>query len=313
MNIVELLTAYKHFNFLDPLLECSKVDAKNYVRISEQHINGKRCFYIQAKPSLNELTGSLLSSIIIDTKFNLIKSECGCLQFYRKKECIHTTVLLILAIKIIDDEYFNRVMNKYNANKIKIEQIKILNNLALELKTSSNYFKKINLYAEINNIDNKNYLSLRIGYDKEYVVKNISEFIHMMEEHLEYTYGQKLSFVHSYEVLTDESKELYNFLITINNDSAKSIPLRRSQMLKVLEICKDRGIYYSKDKEKVKFYQIVDSNKFEIKLDDSCLYIDKPENTNNLICGVDVAYFIDEEKILSYRFKKKGFLLIQMR
>ena len=128
-------------------------------------------------------------------------------------------------------------------------------------------FKKINLYAEINNIDNKNYLSLRIGYDKEYVVKNISEFIHMMEEHLEYTYGQKLSFIHSYEVLTDESKELYNFLININNDSSKSIPLRRSQMLKVLEICKDRGIYYSKDKEKVKFYQIVDSNKFDIKLD----------------------------------------------
>ena len=33
------------------------------------------------------------------------------------------------------------------------------------------------------------------------------------------------------------------------------------------------------------------NNKFEIKLDDSCLYIDKPENTNNLICGVDFCLF----------------------
>lgn len=306
MKIVDVLLSFKHFSFMEQLLNCSKVDAKNYIKIEERHINGKICYQIQAQQSLNELTRSVLSSIIIDSKFHLLKAECGCLQFYRKKECVHTVSLLMLAIKVLDDVVYDRILSSYNHSLIKLEQSKILNNLALELKTSSNYFKKINLYAEINNIDNKNYLSLRIGYDKEYVVKNISEFIHMMEEHLEYTYGQKLSFIHSYEVLTDESKELYNFLININNDSSKSIPLRRSQMLKVLEICKDRGIYYSKDKEKVKFYQIVDSNKFEIKLDDSCLYIDKPENTNNLICGVDVAYFIDEEKILSYRFKKRN-------
>ena len=310
MKIVDLLMSYKHFAFLEPLLECSKVDAKSYIKITEQHINGKRCFYIQSQPSLNELTGSVLSSIVIDTKLHLVKADCGCLKFYRNKECVHTTVLLALAIKVIDEEIFARIMKKFNEHKVKQQQIKILNNMAAELKTNQSYFKKINLFAEINNIEGKNHLSLRIGYDKEYVVKNISEFIQLMEEHKEYTYGQKLSFVHSYEVLTDESKELYSFLININNDYTKSIPLRRSQMLKVLEICKSRGIYYSSSKDRAKFYPIVDSNKFDIKLDDSCLYIDKPDNTSNLICGKDVAYFIDEEKILSYKFAKRNEAII---
>ena len=310
MKIVDSLMSYRQFTFLEPLLNCSKVEAKSYIKITEEHINGKRCFHIQAQPSLNELTGSVLSSIVIDTKLHLMKAECGCLQFYRKKECVHTTLLLSLAIKVIDEEIFTRIMRRYNENKLKLQQIKILNNMALELKTSSNYFKKINLYAEITKIENKNFLSLRIGYDKEYVVKNITEFIKMMEEHIEYSYGQKLTFVHSYEVLTDESKELYNFLTNINNDATKSIQLRRSQMLKVLEICKDRGIYYSDGKDRAKFYPIIESSKFDIKLDDSCLYIDKPENTHNFICGIDVAYFIDEEKILSYKFTKRNEAII---
>ena len=71
--------------------------------------------------------------------------------------------------------------------------------------------------------------------------------------------------------------------------------------MQVLEICKSRGIYYSKTKDRAKFYPIVDSNKFDIKLDDSCLYIDKADNIENLICGMDCAYFIDEEKILTLK------------
>ena len=114
MKIVDLLMSYKHFSFLEPLLECSKVDAKSYVKLTEQHINGKRCFCVQSQPSLNELTGSVLSSIVIDTRLHLVKAECGCLKFYRNKECIHTTILLALAIKIIDEDIFNRIMKKYN-------------------------------------------------------------------------------------------------------------------------------------------------------------------------------------------------------
>ena len=35
MKIVDLLMSYKNFSFLEPLLECSKVDAKSYVKITE--------------------------------------------------------------------------------------------------------------------------------------------------------------------------------------------------------------------------------------------------------------------------------------
>ena len=310
MKIVDLLLSYKHLPYMDNILKCSKIDAKKYVDLTEQHINGKICYCAKPTLELNEMVGSILSSIILDTQLHLVKAECGCLQFHRKKECVHTTILFILAVKIIDQEIFKKIYRRFNNHIIKEEQNKILNKMASELKTSSGYFRKINLFAEINNIDNKNYLSLRISYDKEYVVKSITEFIQVMENHEEYTYGQKLSFVHSYEVLTDESKELYNFLVNINNDYTKSIPLKRSQMLKVLEICKSSGVYYSKDKEKAKFYPIVDFYKFDVKLDDKCLYIKKPENTYNLICGMDVAYFIDDEKIMSYRFKKRNEAII---
>ena len=134
------------------------------------------------------MVGSILSSIILDTQLHLVKAECGCLQFHRKKECVHTTILFILAVKIIDQEIFKKIYRRFNNHIIKEEQNKILNKMASELKTSSGYFRKINLFAEISNIDNKNYLSLRISYDKEYVVKSITEFIQVMENHEEYTY-----------------------------------------------------------------------------------------------------------------------------
>ena len=149
MKIVDVLMSFKHFSFMEQILTCSKVDAKNYIKITERHINSKICYHIQAQQPLNELTGSVLSSIIIDTKFHLLKAECGCLQFYRKKECVHTVSLLMLAIKVLDDTVYDRIMKSYNHNLIRLEQAKILNNLALELKTSSNYFKKINLIAQI--------------------------------------------------------------------------------------------------------------------------------------------------------------------
>ena len=45
-------------------------------------------------------------------------------------------------------------------------------------------------------------------------------FLDLMENKKYFSYGQKLSFVHSYEVLDDVSKEFYSYLLSIRRDDA---------------------------------------------------------------------------------------------
>ena len=100
----------------------------------------------------------------------------------------------------------------------------------------------------------KNYLlSLKVGYDKDYVVKSIIGFIQNTENNIEYSYGQKLTFIHSYECFDDVSKEFYSFLRNICSEtSEKNVEIRKSHLLKILEIYNNDVIFF-KDNEQDKF------------------------------------------------------------
>ena len=68
-----------------------------------------------------------------------------------------------------------RVINKHIELELKEKQELILTQLTSDLRANASYFKKIHLTPEISFEGNCYFLSLRIGYDKEYVIKNISE------------------------------------------------------------------------------------------------------------------------------------------
>ena len=80
--------------------------------------------------------------------------------------------------------------------------------------------------------------------DKDYVVKDIAQFIRLTEKGEFYSYGQRLEFYHSYESLDSVSKDFYSFLRNIvNGENIKSIEIRKSQLLKILEIYAGNSLY----------------------------------------------------------------------
>ncbi|MDE6661667.1 MAG: hypothetical protein K2J93_07575, partial [Anaeroplasmataceae bacterium] len=257
MQLYELLTAYKHLSIVERMLSTEDKDISNFIIIFNKTIEGKLHYIVGATKDFCSYTGAISSSITLDEEYNLVALECGCLEHYRKKQCVHSALLYALALKELCSSKYNEQLEKYKRTKLALEQEVILNDLATDLRTNASYFKKIHLTAEITREQNINLLSLRIGYDKEYIVKSISEFIDLMENKKYYSYGQKLSFVHSYEMLDDESKEFYGFLLSISHENAlKNIQIKKSQFLKILEIYHNSGIYYSNESRKTRFYNL---------------------------------------------------------
>ncbi len=311
MLLIELLNKYKQLPILERMLNTADSAVSTLITITKETIDQRNYYLVEPTVNFNNCTGSLSSAILLNENYDLVKSECGCLEYYRKKECVHTTLLYALALKSLNSEQFNHLIDTYYADKMASFHRELLNKLADDLRTNSTYFKKIHLSAEINATADAYYLSLHIGYDKEYVVKSISEFINNMETNKYFSYGQKLAFVHSYEVLDDESKEFYSFLLNfVHEDSLKSIKIKRSQFLKILEIYHQSGIYFSFSNKKTMFYPICDLEDLDIILDKDFLYIDQPNQITRLTCGVNYAYFIGSDKIYAYRFKKRNEAII---
>ena len=311
MSLLNLLTKYKQLPIVDRVINIINGPIVGYLTIKKQAIDNKLHYVVEGTKEFSNLTGVPSTNIILDHKLNLVKAECGCLEHYRKKECVHEALLYAITLKAINPQEFEKQLLAYKRSILVAEHEVLLNNLSNELRTSSSYFNKIHLCAEINNEGGNYYLSLHISYDKEYVVKSISEFIDNMENNKYYTYGQKLAFVHSYEVLDDESKEFYSFLSNISNEETqKSLQIKRSQFLRLLEIFHNSGIYYSVDGGKSIFYNIVDVEKIDIVLDHRCLYLNRPEGSKKLTCGINYAYFIGDDKIYSYRFKRRNEAII---
>ena len=306
MQLYELLLSYRQLSIVDKILDLTDQEIKDLIIIKEKN-NG---YNVLASDKLFMFTGPISINIELDTNCLIVGAECRCLEHYRKKECVHLTIVYALALRTLNPLEYNKQVKAYRREKLTIEQQKILNSLAADLRTNSSYFQKIHLAVEINCKDGY-YLSLHIGYDKEYVIKSISEFVDNMEGNKYYAYGQKLAFTHSYEVLDDVSKEFYSFLLNLSHeDSLKSIKLKRNQLLKILEIYHNSGIYFSFSEDKSDYYPIVDIDNVKIILDDKLLYIDKPIGSKELICGINYAYFLGQDRIYAYHFKKRNEAII---
>ncbi len=311
MKLIDLLDQYKQLPILDRMLYTEDNAVSSFLKIQKKVIDGKVFYEVFPSKNFDHCTGSIASSIRLDEHHRLVDSSCGCLEFYRKKGCVHTTLLYALALKSLDKKKFESVIENYRYSKLAKEHCVLLNQLADELRTNSAYFKKIHLTPEINKLENSYYLSLHIGYDKEYIVKSISELISNMENNKYYSYGQKLAFVHSYEVLDNESKEFYSFLLNIvHEDSLKNIKIKRSHFLKILEIYHRSGIYFADGNQKNSFHSIVDVKSVPIILDGNHLFIQTPEESKMLTCGVNYAYFIGNGTIYAYCFQKRNEAII---
>ncbi len=303
----ELLTAYKHLPIVEHMLNTKDEAITEFVQIHQENIQNECYFIIEPTKQFCNATGAISSRIVLTSTYQIKQVECGCLEQYRKKQCVHITLLYALALKILCIKEFQMQLNLYKKAKLTLEQDCILNELATDLRTNAYYFKKIHLTPEVVKEKETHSLSLRIAYDKEYVIKSIAEFIDLMENKKFFSYGQKLSFIHSYEVLDDESKEFYSFLQGIHHEETfKSIQIKKSHFFQILEIYHNKGIYYGNEIRKTQYYRIQELENLNLKLDENYLFIEKPEHTEQLICGINYAYLLGEESIYAYHFKKRN-------
>ncbi len=271
----------------------------------EQVNNG---YIIKPKDLFNNVLHATKTFVELDNSKELVNCDCGCISFYKTKECVHIAALYYAGLAQIDNDLFNKEYNSYLNKQNKFIHKTVLNNLKNDIKVTNPYFGLIHLIPVIEENNDKTYsLSLKIGYDKDYVIKNISEFIDMTENNVFYSYGQKLEFIHSYECLDQVSKVLYNFIANISSvDSEKSITIRKSHLLRILEIYKDNSIFYKRiNEDKATLRLIQESNDFNISLDSNYLYI-KTDNSDLLLSGVNYSYFINNNMIYAYPYKSRN-------
>ncbi len=303
MKLSDLLFKYEANATLKQVLSSAKFNPKAYVTITETEAGYK------AEPTFTfyKSAGCDKASLALDKNLNITFKACSCLEFHRKQDCIHEVALYSICLMILDNSRFEAEYNEFKHKQISKSHNEILQRLSKELKTANAYSGLIHLIPCVEIEDSKYYLSLKIGFDKDYVIKNINQFITCMENNLEFSYGQKLTFIHSYECLDDMSKEFYSFLCNIANEkSEKNILMKKSRLLKLLEIFKGQTIYYkAMDEAKATPRVIVKTNDVGLILDANRLYISSPNSARQLVSGVNNAYFIDDDNIYAYNYKSR--------
>ena len=239
---------------------------------------------------------------------SVVRENCGCLQFFKTKECIHVGALCFAGLLQINKALCDKEYNEYLLLKSESTVFDTYNKLTNDIRSTNPFFNKIHLFPVIEEKgDNKYELSVKIGNEKDYIIKSLYEFIANTENHVFCSYGQKLEFVHSYECLDEQSKIFYILLSSIvKENDTKSIEVRKQTILRILEIFRDNIVYYRGfGEEKVTPRKVLESDEFKLNLDEISLKITTPHKVNCLICGVNNAYFIGEDVIYAYKYKNR--------
>lgn len=87
---------------------------------------------------------------------------------------------------------------------------------------------KVELVPELTVQSGQIYVNFRIGAEKKYVLKSIPDFVFAVENSMEVSYGQKLSFYHIMENFTPDSRRLVRFLkAEVKRDSRQGLGVGR--------------------------------------------------------------------------------------
>ena len=303
MKLSELLLKFNNNPNMSSFISNVEDKYDLYANVEKKN-NG---YIILPKDLFNNALHATKTQIELNDEKELIECSCGCINFYKTKECVHIAALYYSGLAQLDNKLFNKEYNKYLTKQNKAIHKDILKKLENDIKVTNPYFGAIHLVPVIEENDKHFTLSLKIGEDKDYVIKNISEFINMTENNIFYSYGQKLEFIHSYECLDLISKVFYNFLTNVCTlDTEKSIDLRKSHILRILEIYKDNYIFYRRNNEEKPILRFIqDNNDYSVSLDSNYLYINT-NDTDLLFAGVNYSYFINDKMIYAYPYKSRN-------
>ena len=164
---------------------------------------------------------------------------CTCEDYYNNYGiCKHTLASILEFIK--NPQYIEQYVNKTNKDEEKIyDNHNLFNKTRLEHQSYRNFKQIVNIFYqeevegisdeedEIKQKGNKKIepviyyekfsgdlkVEFKIGNKKMYKIKNLADFYTRMLNKESYKYGQKLEFIHTREVFTEESKPLLDFIL----------------------------------------------------------------------------------------------------
>lgn len=154
-------------------------------------------------------------------------------------------------------------------------------------------------------------LEFKIGNQRMYKIKNISEFFERMQKKEKFKYGNKLEFVHKEANFIEEDRKLLEFIleqaeiISFVNSSANSnyryygkalnessIQLNSTALDKIFEILKDKEIIFQKEYEETRI-KFIDKNPdifFEMIKSKNNEYKIVLNQKTNLLKELDILY-----------------------
>ena len=89
MLLSELLIKYDRYTTLIKVIDSLNNSFDRYVTINEEEDK----YIVTPTFAFYKLVGSTRTSISLDKNYQIITKDCGCLEYYKKKECLHVVCL----------------------------------------------------------------------------------------------------------------------------------------------------------------------------------------------------------------------------
>lgn len=158
--------------------------------------------------------------------------------------------------EIIEDKAINECLNDYQ--KYADETISLLD---LNRRVGVEY------YITIDESSNEFILNLKVGIDKFYIVKDVSDFFNEIKDNGTLKYGKFLEFNHNINNFKEEDQIVLNYLLTMPNKSyyfGNGCIYDGSYLLGILEKMKGRFVYFNEVPYFVQLDELEDTYKVNI-------------------------------------------------
>lgn len=167
-----------------------------------------------------EVNGSKLQYSVeatLDADGNLIEHYCDCPAFYSFDGCCKHTIAVLVQyyyIKVTEQSAPVHIKNVSETDSAAREMINYYTNRIIADTISNSTAEKVRLVPKIR-FDSFGRLAIELsaGYDRMYIIKDLSKFYQDVLQGNVVEYGVKLKFLHNENAFDSESQELLHFFM----------------------------------------------------------------------------------------------------
>lgn len=222
--------------------------------------------------------------------------------------------LFVLEEEKINERLYNEKRKQYleKLNPLldefeEYDQLSLLSKVDLEIYLETYRYQKDS---------ESNILSLKIGNDKKYVIKDINEFLLAIKEQKYVSYGQKLAFKHSLENFTDRAQKILKALIKLYTETPhyEYYYIVEKKYLKLNPYLIDE-IFHSYQNDVIKLFDddyFVSLEEFDLNFTLNKKYIIEMNNysyeDDYIIFGHEYIYLLKDSEVFKINLQQKDLL-----